>query len=89
MLVNEYMEYMPSVTDMNLDIEGLSKNGKECLDAVLKFSKGTAGMRGVEDGVYQLAITEALDKLAHFEFEPLEAAEFIEEVVKDYENGQK
>lgn len=81
-LVNEYMEYMPSTTDMELKIEGLSRNGQECLKTVLGFSKMTAGMRGIENSVYHVTITNVLEKLARFEMEPYEAAELIEEVAR-------
>ena len=86
-LVNEYMEYMPSTKDMELKIEGLSENGQECLETVLGFSKTAAGMRGIEDPLYQDIITEVLEQLSRFELEPYEAAEVIEEVVRAYENG--
>lgn len=85
-LVNEYMEYMPSITDMEIKIEGLSKNGEQCLETVLGFSETTAGMRGIEDSQYQVAIVNALEMLARFELEPYEAAELIEEVAGTSEN---
>lgn len=86
-LVNEYMEYMPSTTDMKLVIEGLSENGQECLDAVLGFQNTAAGMRGISEGYQQEIITDVLERLARFEIEPYEAARLIDEVVTAYENG--
>lgn len=85
-LVNEYMEYMPSTTDMELNIQGLSDNGEEYFEAVLGFENITAGMRGIEDSLYQLTITDVLERLARFEIEPYEAAEIIEEAVGSDEN---
>lgn len=77
-LVNQYMEYMPSTTDMELKVEGISEKGQECLAAVLNFDKMTAGMRGIEDTLYQEAVTEALEKLARGKMTPYEAAEYID-----------
>ncbi len=88
-LVNEYMEYMPSTTDMELQIDGLSENGRQCLDTVLGFADTAAGIRGIEDTLYQNTITEALEKLARYELEPYEAAEYIDEVIKSHEDRQK
>lgn len=86
-LVNEYMEYMPSTTDMELVIEELSENGQECLDAVLGFQNTAAGMRGISEGYQQEIITDVLERLARFEIEPYEGARLIDEVVTAYENG--
>ncbi len=80
-LVNQYMEYMPSVTDMELKVEGISDNGQECLMSVLDFEKIVSGMRGIEDALYQETIVEVLEKLARMEMTPQEAAEYVDKAV--------
>lgn len=88
-LVNDYMEYMPSTEDMSLAVENISPNGEECLETVQKFSETAVGMRGIEDVVYHDALADVLERLARFEIEPQEAARLMEEVVLAHENGQK
>ena len=85
-LVNEYMEYMPSTTDMKLQVKGLSENGRKCMETVQEFANTTVGMRGIEDALYENILTEVLEKLARFEIEPKEAAELMDEVIRANEN---
>lgn len=88
-LVNQYMEYMPSVTDMELKVEGISENGQECLLSVLDFAEMASGMRGIEDTLYQETITEVLEKLARMEMMPQEAAEYVDKTVSGNLNEDK
>ena len=78
-LVNQYMEYMPSVADMELKVEGISNNGQECLATVLGFANMTSGIRGIEDVRLEEVITQALERLARLEITPYEAAVYIDE----------
>ena len=88
-LVNEYMEYMPSISDMEIVIDGLSANGQKCLEAVLEFENRAVGMRGIQESYLHEIITDVLERLARFEIKPEEAAKKIDEVVTTYENEQK
>lgn len=47
LLVNNYLEYLPSVTDVEFSPHGITENGQACLEDMLEFSQYSAGTRGI------------------------------------------
>lgn len=81
LLVNKYLEYMPSRTDMELNIEGLSEDGKDVLKVVLdNASDNVAGTRSIVYAELNTKISDELQALAAGQVTPEEAAEQIEAV---------
>ncbi len=79
LLVNKYLEYMPSRKDMELKIEGLSENGQDALKVVLEnASDNVAGTRSISYAELSAKITDELQALAAEQLTPEEAAEQIE-----------
>ncbi len=81
LLVNQYLEYMPSCADMELDVQGLSEDGKKNLDYIVENGKtNVAGTRGIMYEDLSLAVCDALEDLALFRISPEEAAGRIQTV---------
>lgn len=79
-LVNEYLEYLPSVAQMELEPVGINANGQACLDEILSYQGYVAGTRGIPYGDLQNVIEEMLELLARGEIAAAEAAERIQKV---------
>ena len=80
-LVGEYLEYMPSLSDFEMDVKGLSDDGKENLEFIIENGKtNVAGGRGIQYEDLNLAVTDALGQLAAGRISPEEAARQIQEV---------
>ena len=81
LLVNQYLEYMPSRADMELNVQGLSEDGKENLEYIVSNgSTNVAGTRGIEYADLSTAVCDALGALALGDITPEEAAARIQEV---------
>ena len=81
LLVNQYLEYMPSRADMELNVEGLSEDGKKNLEYIIENGKtNVAGTRGIKYEDISLAICDALEKLALGKITPEEAAAAVQKV---------
>ena len=81
LLVNQYLEYMPSRADMELSVNGLSEDGKENLNVIIENGKNNvAGPRGIKYEDISLAICDALENLALSRITPEEAASQIQQV---------
>ncbi len=81
LLVNQYLEYMPSRADMELSVQGLSEDGKKNLDVIIENGKNNVGgPRGIKYEDLSLAVCDALENLALFHITPEEAAGQIEKV---------
>lgn len=75
LLVNRYLEYMPSRADMELKVEQLSEDGKKNLDYILENGKtNVAGFRGIKYEDLSLAVCDVLEDLAFSRITPKEAA---------------
>lgn len=81
LLVNQYLEYMPSRADMELNVKNLSKDGIKNLDYIIENGKANvAGTRGIKYEDLSLAICDALKDLALSRITPEEAASRIEKI---------
>ena len=81
LLVNQYLEYMPSLSDMEVNVRGLGDDGKKNLDYIIKNGKtNVAGPRGIKYEDISLAVCAALKDLALGSITPKEAAERVEQV---------
>ena len=81
LLVNKYLEYMPSRADMELNVEGLSEDGQEALQVVLDNAAGNvAGDRIIPYPELNNSIGDMLQALAVGQVNPQKAAEQIESV---------
>ncbi len=81
LLVNQYLEYMPSRADMELNVEGLSEDGKKNLAYIIENGKtNVAGTRGIKYEDISLAVCDALEKLALGKITPEEAAAAVQKV---------
>lgn len=81
LLVNQYLEYMPSRADMELSVNGLSRDGKENLGTIIENGKtNVAGPRGIEYEDISLAVYDVLEELALGKITPEKAAEKIQQV---------
>ena len=79
LLVNQYLEYMPSRADMELNVQGLSEDGKKNLDYIIENGKSNvAGPRGIKYEDLSLAVCDVLEELAYGRITPKEAAEKVE-----------
>lgn len=84
LLVNRYLEYMPSRADMELNVQGLSEDGKKNLDYIIENGKtNVAGTRGIKYEDLSLAVCDALEDLAQSRITPEEAARQIQEVATE------
>jgi ABC-type glycerol-3-phosphate transport system substrate-binding protein len=81
MLVNQYLEYMPSLADMELNVKGLNDDGKKNLEYIVENGKtNVAGPRIIPYEDLNLAVRDALEALAEGTVTPEEAAAGIQEV---------
>ncbi len=81
LLVNQYLEYMPSRADMELNVQGLSEDGKENLNVIIENGRNNvAGPRGIKYEDLSLAVCGALKELALQHITPEEAASRVEKV---------
>jgi hypothetical protein len=81
LLVNQYLEYMPSRADMELNVQGLSEDGKKNLDYIVENGKSNvAGPRGIKYEDLSLAVCDVLKELALSRITPKEAAEKVQQV---------
>ncbi len=81
LLVNEYLEYMPSRADMELNVSGLSEDGQKNLDVIVRNgTDNVAGVRGVENAELSTEICNMLTALAINEVTPEDAAAQIQAV---------
>lgn len=81
LLVDRYLEYMPSLADMELKIQGLSDDGKKNLEYIIENGKtNVAGPRIIPYEDLNLAVRDALEALAEGSITPEEAAGRIQEV---------
>lgn len=84
LLVNRYLEYMPSRADMKLNVQGLSEDGKKNLAYILENGKtNVAGPRGIPYEDLSLAVRDALRDLARGKITPEEAARQIQEISEE------
>ena len=81
LLVNRYLEYMPSRADMELNVSDLREDGKKNLDYILENGKtNVAGTRGIKYEDLSLVVCDALKDLAQSCTTPQEAAARIQKV---------
>ncbi|WP_026659312.1 ABC transporter substrate-binding protein [Butyrivibrio sp. AC2005] len=81
LLVNQYLEYMPSRADMELNVKNLSKDGIKNLDYIIENGKANvAGTRGIKYEDLSLAVCDALKDLELSRITPEEAASRIEKI---------
>ncbi|MBQ7147266.1 MAG: carbohydrate ABC transporter substrate-binding protein [Pseudobutyrivibrio sp.] len=83
LLVNQYLEYMPSRTGLKLNVQGLSADGKRNLDYIIENGKtNVAGSRIIQYEELNLAVSDALEELALGHITPEEAASEVQQVSK-------
>ena len=81
LLVNKYLEYMPSLADMPLNVEGLSEDGQKNLEFIVENGRvNVAGVRGIEYAELSSAVCDALSALALGDVTPEEAAAQVQQV---------
>ena len=81
LLVNKYLEYMPSLADMPLNVEGLSEDGQKNLEFIVENGRtNVAGVRGIEYAELSSAACDALAALALGDVTPEEAAAQLQQV---------
>jgi ABC-type glycerol-3-phosphate transport system substrate-binding protein len=84
LLVNQYLEYMPSRTDMELKVQGLNEDGTKNLEYIVENGKtNVAGSRIITYEDLHIAVRDALEALAKGEITPEEAAARVQEVSKN------
>ncbi|RKM62166.1 carbohydrate ABC transporter substrate-binding protein [Butyrivibrio sp. CB08] len=80
-LVNQYLEYMPTLSDMELHVEGLSEDGQKNLEYIVENGKtNVAGVRGIQYAELSTAVCDQLEALALGDVTPEEAAAKIQQV---------
>ena len=81
LLVNGYLEYMPSRADMELNVSGLSEDGQKNLEYIIQNgTDNVAGIRGIENAELSTVICDMLTALAINEVTPEDAAAQIQAV---------
>lgn len=81
LLVNQYLEYMPSRKDLELNVQGLSGDGEQNLEYIIQNGKtNVAGPRIIQYEDLNIAVCNALEELALGHITPEEAAERIQKV---------
>lgn len=84
LLVNRYLEYMPSRADLQLNVQGLRKDGKKNLEYITENGKiNVAGPRGIKYEDLRLEICDVLEELAYSRITPKEAARRVQSVSQD------
>jgi ABC-type glycerol-3-phosphate transport system substrate-binding protein len=80
-LVNQYLEYMPSRTDMELNVQGLNEDGQKNLEYIVENGKtNVAGSRIIPYEDLYIAVRDALEDLAKDEITPEAAAARVQRV---------
>ncbi len=83
LLVNGYQEYMPTLSDMELQVEGLSEDGQKNLEFVCENAKtNVGGPRMIDYSELYTKLLDMLEALAINEVTPEEAAQQLEAVSK-------
>jgi len=86
LLVNKYLEYMPSRADMELDVQGLSEDGQGNLEFIVENGKNNVGgVRGIENAELSTKACEVLVELALGSITPEEAAAQMQQVSETIE----
>ena len=81
LLVNQYLEYMPSRADMELKVQGLNEDGQKNLEYIIENGKtNVAGTRIIQYEDLYIAVCKALEDLACGHITPEEAAARVQEV---------
>ena len=81
LLVNGYLEYMPSLSTMVLDVQGVNADGKANMDFVCENAKdNVAGPRVMNYSELYVKLLDTLEALAINEVTPQEAAKQVEAV---------
>ncbi|MCR5342439.1 MAG: ABC transporter substrate-binding protein [Butyrivibrio sp.] len=81
LLVNQYLEYMPSRTDLELNIQGLSEDGIQNLEYIIENGKSNvAGSRIIPYEDLYIVVRDALEDLAKGTITPEDATARIQEV---------
>ncbi|WP_026665176.1 ABC transporter substrate-binding protein [Butyrivibrio sp. FC2001] len=81
LLVNQYLEYMPSRTDLELNVQGLSEDGIQNLEYIIENGKSNvAGSRIIPYEDLYIVVRDALEDLAKGTITPEDAAARIQEV---------
>ena len=71
---------------MKLDVQGLSDNGKQCLEYIVEQAEGNiAGYREMQYPELKQTIADQLTRLALEDVTPEEAAQIIQEASKSQE----
>lgn len=84
LLVNQYLEYMPSRSDMTLNVQGLNEDGQKNLENIIENGKtNVAGPRIIKYEDLSLAVRDALEDLAKGTITPEEAAARVQEVSRN------
>lgn len=82
-LINQFLYYLPSRTDMELDVEGMSEDGMKNLNYIVEQSKSNvAGYRENPYPELKQSICDNLKALALEEITPEQAGEAIESASK-------
>jgi ABC-type glycerol-3-phosphate transport system substrate-binding protein len=82
-LINKYLQYSPSRTDLVLNVEGLSEDGKQSLAYTVEQSKtNIAGYREMAYPELKQAISDVLKELALDACTPEEAGQKVEKASK-------
>ena len=81
LLVNQYLEYMPSRADMELNVQGLNEDGKKNLEYIIENGKtNVAGTRLIPYEDINIALSDTLEDLAKGLITPEEAAARVQDV---------
>ena len=82
-LINKYLSYSPSRTDLELNVEGLSEDGNKSLSYILEQSKtNIAGYREMAYPELKQTISDVLKELALESCTPEEAGQKVEDASK-------
>ena len=80
-LINQYLEYMPSRTDMELNVQGLNEDGQKNLEYIVENGKtNVAGSRIIPYEDLYIAVRDALEDLAKGDISPEAAAARVQRV---------
>jgi ABC-type glycerol-3-phosphate transport system substrate-binding protein len=80
-LINQSMSYCPSRTDIQLNVQGLSENGKQNLDFIVETaSTSISGFRTIPYADLDQQLQECLSALATGEMTPEAAAAAMQSV---------
>ena len=84
LLVNQYLEYMPSRADMELKIHGLNEDGQKNLEYIIENGNtNVAGSRIIPYEDLYIAVRDALADLAKDEITPEAAAARVQKISRN------